>query len=94
MATPDEATLAVELPASLLTLEQLRAVMESLLFVAGRPLEYGELRRLLLVDEKRLRAAVESLAEECERNGRGIRVQRLGDTAQFVSAPENARFVA
>ena len=78
----------------MLSPEQLRGVVESLLFVAGRPLEYGELRRLLLVDEKRLRAAVESLAEECERHGRGIRVQRLGDTAQFVSAPENARFVA
>jgi hypothetical protein len=34
------------LPASLLSLEQLRSVIESLLFVAGRPLDFGELRRL------------------------------------------------
>jgi segregation and condensation protein B len=82
------------LPASLLAPEQLRSVVESLLFVAGRPLELSELRRLLLVEEARLREAVQSLAAECERQKRGIRVQRLGTTVQFVSAPENARFVA
>src|SRR5579883_3249043 len=90
----DLATLTVEVPASMLTPDQLRSVVESLLFVAGRPLELTELRRLLLISETQLRGAVASLADECERLGRGIRVQRVGDTVQFVSAPENARFVA
>jgi segregation and condensation protein B len=85
---------AANLPASLLSLEQLRSVIESLLFVAGRPLELNELRKLLPLEQARLREAVASLAEECERQGRGIRVQRMGDAVQFVSAPENARFVA
>jgi segregation and condensation protein B len=92
-ASPVEAQ-TVGLPASLLSLEQLRSVIESLLFVAGRPLDFGELRRLLLVEERRLREATRSLAAECEAQGRGLRVQFLGNTAQFVSAPENARFVA
>ncbi|HEY7095050.1 MAG TPA: SMC-Scp complex subunit ScpB [Ktedonobacterales bacterium] len=92
-ASPVEAQ-TVGLPASLLSLEQLRSVIESLLFVAGRPLDFGELRRLLLVEERRLREATRSLAAECEAQGRGLRVQLLGNTAQFVSAPENARFVA
>lgn len=74
--------------------DQLRSVLESLLFVAGRPLQISELRRLLLVDEKRLRAALRDLAEECERGGRGIRLQQVDDSVQFVSAPENARYVA
>ena len=85
---------AANLPASLLSLEQLRSVIESLLFVAGRPLELTELRKLLPLEQARLREAVASLAEECERLGRGIRIQRMGDAVQFVSAPENARFVA
>jgi segregation and condensation protein B len=85
---------AANLPASLLSLDQLRSVIESLLFVAGRPLELTELRKLLPLEQARLREAVASLAEECERQGRGIRVQRMGDAVQFVSAPENARFVA
>jgi segregation and condensation protein B len=78
----------------MLSAEQLRSAVESLLFVAGRPLEMSELRRLLLVEDKRLREAVSALAEECERMGRGVRVQRTGDAVQYVSAPENARFVA
>ncbi len=85
---------SVGLPASMLTVEQLRSVIESLLFVAGRPLELTELRRLLLVDDKRLRETLGALAEDCERNARGIRLQRMGEQVQFVSAPENARFVA
>ena len=85
---------AANLPASLLSLEQLRSVIESLLYVAGRPLELNELRKLLPLEQARLREAVTSLAEDCEREGRGIRVQRMGDSVQFVSAPENARFVA
>lgn len=92
---PTERELAgAALPASLLSPEQLRSAVESLLFVAGRPLELAELRRLLAIDDKRLRAALDGLAAECERAGRGIRVQRQGEQAQFVSAPENARFVA
>jgi segregation and condensation protein B len=87
-------TLVAGLPASLLSLEQLRSAVESLLFVAGRPLELSELRRLLLVEEKRLREAVAALAEECELRGRGMRVLRTGEAIQLVSAPENARFVA
>lgn len=97
--TPQAAPLPLEgastsLPASMLTLEQLRSVLDSLLFVAGRPLELAELRRLLLVDDRRLREAVAALEVECVRGGRGVRVQRSGDAVQLVSAPENARFVA
>lgn len=84
----------IGLPASLLTTGQLRSVVESLLFVAGRPLEIAELRRLLLVEDRRLREAVGALAADCEAAGRGVRVQRLGESIQLVSAPENARFVA
>lgn len=82
------------LPASLLSPSQLRATIESLLFVAGRPMEMSELRRLLLVEDSRLKAAIQALEHECERFERGIRVQRVGTSVQLVSAPESARFVA
>ncbi len=96
-ATPPESPsldAAANAPTSMLTLEQLRSAVESLLFVAGRPLQMSELRRLLMVDDKRLRRAITALTEECERGQRGVRVQRMEDSVQFVSAPENARFVA
>jgi segregation and condensation protein B len=82
------------LPASLLEADALRSAVESLLFIAGRPLELVELRKLLLVDDRRLREAIHALETECEAHGRGVRLQRMGDGVQLVSAPENARFVA
>ena len=73
-------------------LEQLKSALESLLFVAGRPLERAELRRLLAVQDKQLDAVLTALASDCEQ--RGVRVQRTGDQVQLVSAPENAQYIA
>ena len=73
---------------------QLVTAAESLLFVAGRPLEYIELRKLLDTDDTRLARVLDTLSEQLESQGRGIRVQRLGNQAQLVSAPENARYIA
>ncbi|HLI69950.1 MAG TPA: SMC-Scp complex subunit ScpB [Ktedonobacteraceae bacterium] len=73
---------------------QLVAATESLLFVSGRPLEYAELRKLLDVDDTRLMSVLTTLAEELESQGRGIRLQRLGNQVQLVTAPENARYIA
>lgn len=67
---------------------------ESLLFVAGRPLEYTELRKLLDTDDTRLARVLDLLGEQLEGQGRGIRLQRLGSQAQLVTAPENARYIA
>src|SRR5215472_10026052 len=49
-----------------LSAEQLCSALESLLFVAGRPLREGELRRLLQVEPTDLRAAIAMLARSCE----------------------------
>src|SRR5579859_5034620 len=74
-ATPTAATE----PGEPLASRQLLAVIESLLFVAGRPLEFAELRKLTGVDEARIRVAVGDLAQTLEREGRGVRVQRMED---------------
>lgn len=89
-----DAPAALEAQGNALEPHQLRGVIESLLFVAGRPLEYAELRRLTGADEAKVRLAVADLATELERAGRGVRVQWMGASAQLVSAPEHARFVA
>jgi segregation and condensation protein B len=73
---------------------QIGAVIESLLFVSGRPLQRGELRKLIGVDEERLTAALLALEYDLESQQRGIRLQRLGDQVQLVTAPEHARYVA
>lgn len=73
---------------------RLATAAESLLFVAGRPLEYTELRKLLDTDDTRLTRVLDILSEQLESQGRGIRVQRLGSQVQLVTAPENARYIA
>jgi segregation and condensation protein B len=72
--------------------EQLKSALESLLFVAGRPLERAELRRLLAITESQLERALAALETECEK--RGVRVQLQGQQVQLVSAPENSRYIA
>lgn len=73
---------------------EVAAAIESLLFVSGRPLTYAELRRLLDVNDTRLASSLQLLADALESQGRGIRLQRLGEQVQLVTAPENARYIA
>lgn len=75
-------------------LSRLATAAESLLFVAGRPLEYTELRKLLDTDDTRLARILDILSEQLESQSRGLRLQRLGTQAQLVTAPENARYIA
>ncbi len=74
--------------------KQLAAAIESLLFVSGRPLERAELRKLLDVDEAKLQSTLQVLEQDLGDQGRGIRLQLLGEQVQLVTAPENARYVA
>ena len=73
---------------------QIAAAIESLLFVSGRPLEYAELRKLLDVDDASLTSGLQFLNDQLESQRRGIRLQRLGEQVQLVTAPENARYIA
>ncbi|GHO44440.1 SMC-Scp complex subunit ScpB [Ktedonospora formicarum] len=70
------------------------AAIESLLFVSGRPLERTELRKLLGVDDARLDNGLYALEHALANSSRGIRLQRLGEQVQLVTAPENAQYVA
>ena len=74
--------------------KQCAAAIESILFVSGRPLERTELRKLLALDEAHLSAGLQYLENELVRQERGIRLQRLGEQVQLVTAPENARYIA
>ena len=79
---------------STLTLPQIAAAIESLLFVSGRPLTRNELRKLLDTDDACLTEALACLEQFLESQERGIRLQRLGEQVQLVTAPTNARYIA
>ncbi len=76
------------------TVEQIAAAIESVLFVSGRPLERAELRKLLAIDDALLTEGLQSLEQSLTDAQRGIRLQRLNEQLQLVTAPEYARYVA
>jgi segregation and condensation protein B len=70
---------------------ELKAIVESILFVAEEPLDMGMLARSLGVDLRLVTEAVDALNEECRQ--RGVRLQRTGSAVQMVTAPEVAIYV-
>lgn len=71
--------------------EDLALVIESILFVAERPVEAGFLARVANVSVEEVSAAVERIAAGCQ--GRGVRIQRTGTAVQMVTAPEATPYV-
>ena len=82
-----ESTTGVQEAATL----SLKAQIESLLFVAGEPVATGRLAAVLQVEPGPVEEALAEL--EAEYQGRGFRLQRKGDRAQLVTAPETAEAV-
>ncbi len=75
--------------------DDLAPFFEALLFVAERPLTSAELGELAGVPALHAEAALGTLAEELEEAGRGLRIQRMDDAWQLVTAPEvGARLTA
>lgn len=70
---------------------ELKSLLESLLFVADRPVTVESLVTALDVAVDELESALQALDNEYQ--GRGIRLQRKGDRLQLVSAPEAGSYI-
>ena len=70
---------------------ELKAALESILFVADQPVELMQLRKVLDLPVEALEDLLEILAEDYK--GRGIRIARLKDRVRMVTAPESASYV-
>ncbi len=68
--------------------DDLGAFFEALLFIAERPLTTAELGELGGVPGPHAEAALAALAADLEDAGRGLRLQRMDDAWQLVTAPE------
>src|SRR3989440_3476816 len=73
---------------------ELETAIRSVRCVSGGTLESAELRKLLDVDDTSLTLGLQPLQHDLEHHRRGIRLQRLGEQVQLVTAPEMARYVA
>jgi segregation and condensation protein B len=71
--------------------DRLKLVIESVLFVADGPVELRTLARLTEQTPEVISQAIEELGATSRE--RGVRIQRTGQSAQMVSAPETAPYV-
>jgi segregation and condensation protein B len=68
--------------------EEIGAFFEALLFIAERPLSTAEMAQLAGVPAVQAEAGLAALAEDLAEDQRGLRLQRMGDEWQLVTAPE------
>jgi segregation and condensation protein B len=72
-------------------IDEAKAVLESILFVADEPVTTARLAEALQVERALIGEAARALAEEYR--GRGLRVQIHDDKVQIVTAPEMGSYV-
>lgn len=71
----------------------LQSALEGILFTAGEPMETARLREVLSVSEAELDRAANALEQFYRQQQRGIRLVRLDDALQLVSAPEHVDLI-
>ena len=69
------------------------AALEAILFAAGESMPVARLSLVLGTEEKEILQCADELAEEYEKEKRGIRLLHLGDKLQLCSAPEYAPYI-
>ncbi len=72
---------------------ELMAVIEAILFVAGEPVLLADLQKALEVSPLELSMAVNALESEYDFNRRGIRLKRFGEHIQLATRAEYASYV-
>ena len=71
--------------------DALKRIIESVLYVADKPVEIGFLARIAGADARWVDEIVTTLAAEYQT--RGIRIQRNGESIQTVTAPDSAPYI-
>ena len=69
------------------------SAIEAILFAAGESVPIARLSLVLGAEEKEVSLAAAELSEKYEREGRGMRILRLGEKLQMCSAPEYAPYI-
>ena len=69
-------------------MNELRPALEAILFAAGDSVEIRRIAKALGVEPWEVRQTAESLAKEYEDNARGVRLARMEESLQMVTAGE------
>jgi segregation and condensation protein B len=71
----------------------LKASLESLLFVAAKPLKVKDLADLLKMSAESITQALDELEKDCEEQKRGVMIVKQGSNYQMVTAPDQAALI-
>lgn len=74
-------------------ISELEAVVESLLFIAGDAVPLASIAQTIELDQATTRAIVRSLAEQYEREKRGLRIIELENSYQMCTAAECFEYI-
>ncbi len=75
-------------------MSSLQSHIESLLFIAIKPLTLKALQDITKASRKDVEAVVEALATKHNTEASGIALQRIGDKVQMVTAPDNGQLIS
>ncbi|MFH0840459.1 MAG: SMC-Scp complex subunit ScpB [bacterium] len=70
-----------------------KSKIESILFIAAKPMSINDLAKILELDEKEVRQACEELKQDYTERKGGIVIIKDSAKYQMVSAPDNAKVV-
>ncbi|HMK44680.1 MAG TPA: SMC-Scp complex subunit ScpB [Dissulfurispiraceae bacterium] len=73
--------------------KQRKAILESLLFVAGEPVSSASLAKTADMPEKEVVELMQQLSEEYRLRGAGLMIRRVDDAFQMVTNPEVGAWV-
>ncbi|WP_353684284.1 SMC-Scp complex subunit ScpB [Thermodesulfovibrio sp. 3907-1M] len=73
--------------------EQIKGILESLLFIAEKPLSIKILHTLLNIPENYLKEIINQLAEEYRTRNSGIMIIKIEDSYQMVTNPQYAEWI-
>lgn len=71
----------------------LKAALEAVLFAAGESVPVGRISLVFAVEQDEVLLAAKELAEDYDREKRGIRLLRMDNKLQLCSAPEYAQLI-
>ncbi len=73
--------------------KSIKSAFESMLYIWGQPLSAKDAADVVDISKKDAIELFQELADEYEKEGRGIMIRRVNESFQFVTRPENADIV-
>ena len=75
-------------------IQELKSIIEALLFTWGDPLELKDIASIIEINEKELAKLMDELIDEFDYNRRGIRIIKIKNSYQLSTRPEHFPWIS